>query len=99
MNAWDRAVAGANAAQLRTFGEPVIWTQAPSAPIALTGIVEKPQRDEPANGPRREIRIWFQGSDLLSPQKGNTMTYNGTVYTVIKVWPDGSGGIWVNGEC
>lgn len=94
-NPFDAALAAMNAVELATFGEDVIYTSPPAAPVSLQGIPDQTLREDDTQAYRR---LWFPAVVGFNPQGGEFMEHSGNSYRIVKAHPDDQGGILVTIE-
>ena len=93
---WPDLQAGANTILLNTFGIAATLTPADASPdVAITGIIKNPGVEEeviPSTG-AAAVRFWVDYANIArQPVIGDTLTINGTAYTVGGVDVDVEGG-------
>src|ERR1017187_4476550 len=87
MSNWSNLMAGANAAQLAAFGEPITYipNKGSGEPIATVAILDKPQIDQSAS-PGYLADIHIDPLQVTSPARGDVVIWaDGVSYIVAKV--------------
>lgn len=87
------------AASQTAFGEPVTYTAAGGAPLALTGVFLAAYKDVTFSEgaavttvrPVLDMRLSAFGA--IAPAQGDRVTVRGAVYNVADLQPDGIGGV------
>lgn len=88
MSNWSDSAARANAAQLRVFGEDVVYRKPAGTPLSLAAIrnVRDPQESE---SPAAFESIWTTAAELpIVPAKGDLVSIGSTEYVVHESKPD-----------
>ena len=97
MSVWTEGVANMNAADLDTFGQPVVYT---TKAVTITGILDISDAARGAGADAVSGRLWIREADLVTiPAKNDLITIGAYVYRVISEPEDerdGAGGMWLS---